>query len=97
MASPEAFIASPSEELLSGLTKPQLCELATHYELLITAQERNLKVTLFLAVKKRLQRKGVLKTDAPVSVDSDKLQLEKLLGKRRLVLLGIKSWSRGEP
>ena len=96
MASPEAFIASPSEEL-SGLTKPQLCELATHYELLITAQERNLKVTLFLAVKKRLQRKGVLKTDAPVSVDSDKLQLEKLLGKRRLVLLGIKSWSRGEP
>ena len=63
MASPEAFIASPSEEL-SGLTKPQLCELATHYELLITAQEKNLKETLFLAVKYQLQRKGVLKTDA---------------------------------
>ena len=79
MASPEAFIASPSEELLSGLTKLQLCELATQYELLITAQEKILKETLFLAVKYQLQRKGVLKTDAPVSVDSDKLQLEKLL------------------
>ncbi|KAK0138506.1 hypothetical protein N1851_024967 [Merluccius polli] len=80
-ASPEAFIASPSEEL-SGLTKPQLCDLSTHYDLLITAQERNLKETLFLAVKNQLQRKGVLKTDAPVSVDSDKLQLEKLLAEK---------------
>ena len=46
MASPEAFIARPSEEFLSGLTKSQFCTVAMHYDY---APEKNIKETFFLA------------------------------------------------
>ncbi|KAK0151950.1 hypothetical protein N1851_006690 [Merluccius polli] len=81
MASPQAFIDHPSEELLSGLTKPQLCDLVTHYDLVVTSHDKNLKETLFLAVRNQLKTKGILNGD-----DSEKLQLEKLLAEKEVRL-----------
>ena len=76
MATPEDFIAKPSEEGLSSLTKVQLCAVADHYELALTTLEKSLKETLFKSIKSQLILKGVLESD------SDQLQFEKLKAER---------------
>ena len=76
MATPEDFIAQPSEEGLSNLTKVQLCAVAEHYELTLTTLEKSLKETLFKSIKSQLVLKGVLESD------SDQLQFEKLKAER---------------
>lgn len=71
MVSFKDFVAKPSLELLSALNKDQLWAVAEHYELIITAQEKKLKVTLFLAVRNQLIEKGILTEEGSVEQKDD--------------------------
>ena len=84
MATPEDFIAKPSEERWSSLTKVQLCVVAEHYQLALTPAEKSKKETLLKAVKGQLILTGVLESEA---VTLDQLQYVKLEAEREARVL----------
>ncbi len=50
----EEFIGAPSEELLNDLTKDQLLELASHYEIHLISQDKRLKDNIKTLIKTEL-------------------------------------------
>ena len=89
----EEFIESPSEVLLLNCTKDQLVEIAEHYDISLTTDDRRLKETLFKAVVVGLVGKAILPESeespvshpaAEVSVASSSLEYELKLQEYKL-------------
>ena len=89
----EEFIESPSEVLLLNCTKDQLVEIAEHYDISLTTDDRRLKETLFKAVVVGLVGKAILPESeespvshpaAEVSVASSSLEYELKLREYKL-------------
>lgn len=56
----ETFVSAPSEDLLNDLTKDQLIELADHYEINLSSQDKRVKDDVKLLIKTELMDRGIL-------------------------------------
>ena len=63
MVTLEAFIASPSEDLLLLCTKDQLLKIADHYEIKVESNDKKLKETLVAVI-----REGLFGKDVPADI-----------------------------
>ncbi len=60
----EEFIGAPSEELLNDLTKDQLLELASHYEIHLISQDKRLKDNIKTLIKTELIERRILESQS---------------------------------
>ena len=59
----ETFVANPSDDLLDGLTKDQLDQVATHYGIEVSKNDKRSKVSLKKSLRAGLVLKGLLAKD----------------------------------
>ncbi len=60
----EEFIGAPSEELLNDLTKDQLLELVSHYEINLISQDKRLKDNIKTLIKTELIERRILESQS---------------------------------
>lgn len=76
MASVEEFIKTPSDDLLDDFSKDQLLEVADHYEITLSAQDKRLKDTIKTVIKTELNEREILKSQSkPVAATSKTSEL----------------------
>lgn len=66
----EQFVSEPSVDLLEGLNKEQLYEIAEHYEIALTSKDKKLKKTVFNVIQEQLVKKGVIKLETAVDAEA---------------------------
>ncbi len=54
------FIENPSEHVLNLLTKDQLIEIATHYDIVLSTNDKKIKDNIQTVVKVALINKGMM-------------------------------------
>ena len=59
----ETFVANPSDDLLDGLTREKLDQVATHYGIEVSKNDKRSKVSLKKSLRAGLVLKGLLNKD----------------------------------
>ncbi|KAL1276791.1 hypothetical protein QQF64_036414 [Cirrhinus molitorella] len=83
----EDFFTFPSEILLERCTKEELLQVAEHFDVEVTSNDKKLKETLLKVVKDALVERGVLEVRTP-SVNPDTSLTSPLFDPERNVKVG---------
>ena len=84
----QEFIQSPSEDLLDTLSRDQLLELASHYEIGLTVHDKRLKGNIKDIMKSALWDEGVFKSSAIPTAKEASLTFEQ---QKELLLIQIEA------
>lgn len=82
----EQFISEPSSDLLEELNKDQLYEVAQHFEITLTSNDKKLKKTVFSVIQEQLVKKGTIKLTERKASKTDDAEARLALREREVAL-----------
>ncbi len=84
----EEFVTVPSEDLLDDFSKDKLLELATHYKMYLSTQDKRLKDSIKTTIKTELFVCSILKSQLPTeAVIRDRSSMSRLTFEQQKQLL----------